>query len=119
MHRNVWWVLFGLALVGSVALGFMGEGEPVYIWDFALFFAIFGLGGCLLLSYLAKGLVSPVMDRPEDFYGPQDAQNDWSTQSPAAAPAGPDPVQPDPPESPGSDHARRRPGRGADAPEEG
>ncbi len=97
MQRNVWWwALFGLALVGSVGLGFLAEDDPVYIWDFALFFALFGLLGCLLLSYLAKGLVSPVMDRPEDFYGPVDAQNDWSTQSPAAAPPGPDPERPDP-----------------------
>ncbi len=86
MQRNVLWILFGLGLAGSVGLGVLAEDDPVFIWDFALFFAIFGLLGCLLLSYLAKGLVSPVMDRPEDFYGPVDAQNDWSTQSPAAAP---------------------------------
>jgi hypothetical protein len=84
MQMKYWRILFGLALVGSLVLGVLGDTDPVYIWDFALFFALFGLLGCLFLSYLAKGLVSPMLDRPEDFYAPEDAENDWSTQSPAA-----------------------------------
>ncbi len=86
MQTRHWRLLFGAGLLGSVILGFLGDTAPVYIWDFALFFAIFGLLGCLLLSYLAKGLVSPVLDRPEDFYSETDAEGDWSTQTPAARP---------------------------------
>lgn len=84
MQTRHWRLLFGVGLVGSVILGFLGDSAPVYIWDFAVFFAIFGLLGCLLLSYLAKGLVSPVLDRPEAFYSEIDAEGDWSTQTPAA-----------------------------------
>jgi len=98
MQTTHWRLLFGAGLLGSVILGFLGGTAPVYLWDFALFFAIFGLLGCLLLSYLAKGLVSPVLDRPEDFYSKTDAEGDWSTQTPAA-PQDADPR--DAPSSPG------------------
>ncbi len=78
------WVL-GAGLLGAAALEFLGDGTPAErIWDYPLFFAAMGLLGCLLLSVAAKGGVSPVLDRREDFYGERDAGYDWSTESPAA-----------------------------------
>lgn len=85
MQLNIWQVLFGFALVGSLVLGFMKRGEWVYLWDFPLFFALTGLLGCLFLSWVAKGLVSPLLDRREDYYDETEKDPDWSTESPAAA----------------------------------
>ena len=85
MRLNIWQLLFGFALAGSLVLGFMQRGEWVYLWDFPLFFALTGLLGCLFLSWVAKGLVSPLLDRPEDYYTELEKDPDWSTESPAAA----------------------------------
>ncbi len=86
MRLNFWQLLFGFALLGSVVLGLMQDKEWVYLWDFPLFFALTGLLGCLFLSWVAKGLVSPLLDRPEDFYDPSEKDPDWSGESPAVAP---------------------------------
>lgn len=62
-------VIFGLALAGSLALELVGEKAPYqHPWDWPLFFALTGAVGCLLLSVVAKGIVSPVLDRPQGFY---------------------------------------------------
>jgi hypothetical protein len=85
MNWTFWRLLFGIALVGAVGLEFLGEPyAPEHVWDYALFFAVAGLLGCLILSFLAKGVMAPALDRPEDFYGEADADYDWSTESPAA-----------------------------------
>jgi len=93
MRTSFWRVLFALALVGAMGLELLGEKTPpVEVWDYTLFFALAGLLGCLILSFLAKGVLAPALDRPEDFYGAEDAQYDWSTESPAAT-QGEEPVR--------------------------
>ncbi len=58
-----------VALLASGALEFLGERyPPVHSWDHPLFFALTGAIACVVLSVVAKGIVSPVLDRPEDFY---------------------------------------------------
>lgn len=85
------YVLFGLVLLVAVGFEFIGEPTPrEHIWDEALFFAVWGFLGCLFLSLLAKGIVSPGLDRPEDYYSEEEATHDWSTESPAARAAGRD-----------------------------
>jgi hypothetical protein len=66
-------VLFGAFLLGSLLLEFGGPkpADPAP-WDYPLFFALAGALGCVLLSVVAKGIVSPVLDRDETFY-PSDA----------------------------------------------
>jgi hypothetical protein len=62
-------VVFALALAGSLGLELLGEkSPPAAPWDYPLFFAVAGAIGCVLLSVVAKGIVSPVLDRDEDFY---------------------------------------------------
>lgn len=118
MRSNVWRVLFALALVGAMGLELLGEKTPPEaVWDNTLFFALMGLLGCLILSFLAKGIVAPALDRAEDFYGSDDAQYDWSTESPAARKpeAGDDPSgfdseaerAPGPDGQPAADHPER------------
>jgi hypothetical protein len=83
---SFWRLLFGLALLGSLSFEIIGEKRPVeHVWDYPLFFAVAGALGCLLLIVLAKGVVSPSIDRAEDFYSEEDAEGDWSRESPAAA----------------------------------
>jgi hypothetical protein len=62
-------LLLGAALIGSMGLELLGEEKPpVHMWDYPLFFAVLGLLGCLALSFLAKGLIAPLLDRPEEYY---------------------------------------------------
>lgn len=62
-------VLFALAIVGALSLELLGERKPpVHAWDWPLFFALWGALGCVALTVLAKGIVSPVLDRDHDFY---------------------------------------------------
>jgi hypothetical protein len=85
MKLKRWHWIFALALLGSLALEIPKLGEtPVEAWDYPLFFALMGLFGCLVLSLFAKGVVSPQLDRPEDFYDASEAELDWTTESPAA-----------------------------------
>ncbi|TVP73957.1 MAG: hypothetical protein EA352_11460 [Gemmatimonadales bacterium] len=81
------YVLFGLVLLVAVGFEFVGDPTPrEQIWDEVLFFGVWGFLGCLVLSLLAKGIVSPGLDRPEDYYAPEEARHDWSTESPVTAP---------------------------------
>jgi hypothetical protein len=62
-------VIFAVALAGSLGLEFLGEKKsPAAPWDYPLFFALTGVIGCILLSVVAKGIVSPVLDREQGFY---------------------------------------------------
>ncbi len=64
-------ILFGLALLGSLALEFLYEPTPpLEVWDYPFFFALTGVLGCLALAFLAKGILPPLLDRPEDYYDP-------------------------------------------------
>ncbi len=67
--RTTLQLLFGALLVGSLLLEFGGTkpADPAP-WDYPLFFALAGALGCVLLSVVAKGIVSPVLDRDESFY---------------------------------------------------
>ncbi len=85
MKSTVGKVVLGIALVGSLLLEFPARPAPIHVWDYPAFYALAGILGCLLLSFMAKGVMSPVLDRSEDFYGPEDAEYDWTTESPAAA----------------------------------
>jgi hypothetical protein len=87
MMSNFWKTTFGIALVASLLLEFPADPAPIHAWDYPLFYALTGLLGCLALSFLAKGVLAPALDRPEEFYGEADAEYDWSTESPAAAEA--------------------------------
>ncbi len=87
MKSTVWRVVLGSALVGAAGLELFYDGAVERVWDYPLFFAVAGLVGCFLLSFLAKGMASPAIDVPEDYYGERDGQYDWSTESPAAGDA--------------------------------
>jgi hypothetical protein len=70
-------LLFLLALVGSLGLELVGEKKAMTNpWDYPAFFALTGLVGCLLLAVIAKGIVSPALDRPQDFYETDAAEYD-------------------------------------------
>jgi len=62
-------LFFLVALLGSLALELLGEKKAMtHPWDYPAFFALTGVVGCLLLAVIAKGIVSPALDRPQDFY---------------------------------------------------
>lgn len=62
-------LLFLGALIASLGLELVGEKKPmVEAWDYPAFFALTGIVGCLLLVVIAKGIVSPALDRPQTFY---------------------------------------------------
>jgi hypothetical protein len=85
-------VLFAVVLVGSLGFEFLGEkSDPVHPWDYPLFFAMAGAVGCIALSVVAKGIVSPVLDRDQDFYESDAREYDEIAEQFAAredAPAG-------------------------------
>jgi len=56
-----------VGLAGGVALDLVVQYARFPGWG-----AVLGFGGCVLLTYLAKGLVGPVLQRPWDHY-PEDA----------------------------------------------
>ena len=67
-------LLLGLALVGSVVLGFFGPAkEPHHIWDYKGFFALYGFVGCALIVFASKALGKHILQRGEDYYGPAGA----------------------------------------------
>ncbi len=69
--------LLAAGLVGSALLEFVGEKSPFeHAWDYPLFFALMGAIGCIVLSVVAKGIVSPVLDREQDFYSTDAAEYD-------------------------------------------
>ncbi|TVP44225.1 MAG: hypothetical protein EA350_12200 [Gemmatimonadales bacterium] len=68
-RKNLLRLIFLVALLASGGLEFLGERyPPEHSWDHPLFFALTGAIACVVLSVIAKGIVSPVLDRPEDFY---------------------------------------------------
>lgn len=83
MKLSIWHILFGLLLLVGVGFEFVTDSAAGdAIWYEVFFFGIWGFLGCLFLSLLAKGIVSPGLDRPEDYYTPEEASHDWFTQSP-------------------------------------
>jgi hypothetical protein len=85
MNPVAWRVIFAVAILGAFLLELPAQPVPVHVWDYPLFYAVMGALGCIILSFVAKGVMAASIDRPEDFYGPEDGEYDWSTQSPAAA----------------------------------
>ena len=84
MKPVFWRVIFAVAILGAFLLELPAQPVPVHVWDYPLFYAVTGALGCIILSFVAKGVMAASIDRPEDFYAPEDAEYDWSTQSPAA-----------------------------------
>jgi hypothetical protein len=75
------YLLFFAALAGSLGLEFLGEKKPMtQPWDYPAFFAVVGIVGCVLLSVIAKGIVSPALDRPQDFYDTDATEYDEMTR---------------------------------------
>lgn len=58
------WAALAVVFAGTVAASFFdAEGETP-----AVFYAIFGAVGCLLLLFLAKIVGKPLLTRKEDYY---------------------------------------------------
>ena len=69
--NQIWKVLFGLAMVVVLVLDFVRERvQPDAFWDMPLFFMLMGLLGTAALTFLAKGALSKVLDRDDDYYEP-------------------------------------------------
>jgi hypothetical protein len=66
-----WKLLFGAALAGSLLLDLLRpREEAVYLWDHLFFYAGMGLVGTVILTILAKWILSAIADRDEDYYEP-------------------------------------------------
>jgi len=78
-------IAFGAALAASLAAGLaLPAKEAKHVWDHPLFFAAYGLLGCLALIGGAKALGKGLLQRREDYY-PEDREAQAS--APAQAPA--------------------------------
>jgi len=63
-------ILFGAALAGSLVLEYFRPKADEFIWDLPFFFTAMGLVGTLILTLLAKWVLSAIADRQEDYYEP-------------------------------------------------
>jgi hypothetical protein len=64
-------ILFGAALAGALLLDLLRpRDEAAYLWDHLFFFAGAGLVGTVILTVLAKFVLSRVADRDDDYYEP-------------------------------------------------
>jgi hypothetical protein len=57
------WIVLAVVLVLTAVMDFWYEpkGLPVY-------YALFGVVGCLLMLFLTKGVAKKVLSRKEDYY---------------------------------------------------
>jgi hypothetical protein len=71
-----WGLLFAAGLLLSLAAEFVlpiaHEGEDHWWYHVPFFWAIFGFAGCVILVVGAKWLGRKLLDRPEDYYAPDD-----------------------------------------------
>lgn len=63
------WIVLGALAAASVAFDLVRDwSDPTWIWDYPLFFVLVGLGGAVVLTVLAKVVLTALIDRPEDYY---------------------------------------------------
>lgn len=85
MRGRLGQIAFGAALAAALAAGLaLPAVEAKHVWDHPLFFAAYGLLGCLALILGAKALGKGFLQRPEGYY-PEDREG--TAGSPAEAPA--------------------------------
>ena len=79
MNRRALPIIAGALLVGVLI------DIPLHSTRFPGYAALIGLFGCIALIVVAKQLLSPLVDRPEDYYGdevPPDVQHDvWAVRA--------------------------------------
>jgi hypothetical protein len=81
-----WKILLTVALVGSVAMNFVGPAkEPAHVWDVRAFFAIYGFLGCILIIYVSKFLGKNWLQQDVDYYAPFRAPEPGTDAEPGAA----------------------------------
>ncbi len=70
MKSKLPYIIVGLLVLGTLLLQWFGPEHPYpAAWDeVPLFYAAFGLVGALLLIGLAKGILAPVVQKPENYY---------------------------------------------------
>jgi hypothetical protein len=68
---RAWRTLFLLALLATVLLNFLVPNHhPHFGADrYPLFWAAFGLGAGVVMVFLVKRVIQPLIKRPEDYYG--------------------------------------------------
>lgn len=61
------WIIIGIVTVISIALQMLSK--HYYWWeDIPAFYALFGIAGCVLLTYFAKSLIGLIVMKKEDYY---------------------------------------------------
>jgi type VI protein secretion system component VasK len=69
-----WWAVLVVALVGSLALGFVGPWkETEHVWDLRGFFAAYGFVGGVGIVFVSTWLARPWLQRSENYYEPHRA----------------------------------------------
>ncbi len=70
--KRSWLVIFAVALILSIAVGFLlpvGEGDNGFWWSHIRgFFALFGFLGCVAIVAVAKLIGHYWLQRKEDYY---------------------------------------------------
>ena len=65
------WFILGLITVASLVAEFtMHHHSSVHFWftKIPIFWILFGLIGCLILVFLAKKILAPILYKKEDYY---------------------------------------------------
>jgi TM2 domain-containing membrane protein YozV len=69
------WILLGLVTASAIAGELFGphDAEHAAHWwsGIPLFYLLFGFLGCVVISYFSKRLGKYLLQRKEDYYGPQ------------------------------------------------
>jgi hypothetical protein len=67
---KVWRNLFLAALLVVAAAGLTKNHHPHFVYDaYPFFWPVFGLGVGLVLIFIVKKIIQPLIKRPEDHYG--------------------------------------------------
>ncbi len=61
--NRITWTALALILVVTSAASFRADPDI-----FPAFYFVFGVGGCLLMLFVTKGVAKPVLSRKEDYY---------------------------------------------------
>lgn len=65
------WIILAVLSVASIVASLTMHHEPAHsnFWDtFPVFWAVFGLLGCILLVIIAKYILAPIIYKKEDYY---------------------------------------------------